>query len=146
MMRLYKILFSFFLIANSLTSCNKKTQPTSNNPVPYVPVALSIYPNDPMNWDIQSIGGWKYFDGGINGIIIYRKSEQEFVAIERTSSQLPDDKLAKAYVMSDNFTLHDSISDSKWRIFDGSVTKGPASWPLRAYGANYDGNLLRISN
>ncbi|MBX7228933.1 MAG: hypothetical protein K1X48_04930 [Burkholderiaceae bacterium] len=114
--------------------------------MPYVSVGLNVYPGDPSNFDIQVIGGWKYLDGGLNGLVIYRKSEQEFVVLERTSSYLPNDKNAKVYVQKDNFTLRDTVSKSEWRIFDGEVTKAPATWPLRQYGATYDGNLLRISN
>lgn len=87
-----------------------------------------------------------YFSGGINGVVVYRKSEQEFVAIERSSSHLPNDPKASVQVQSNNFTLRDTISGSEWRIFDGTVTKGPAEWPLRLYGANFDGNALRVTN
>lgn len=141
----YPFLFAVLIVSALMVTCGKKAQPQSNNPVPYVPVALSIYPNDPLNFMIQSIGGWKYVDGGLNGLILYRKSEQEFVAIERTSSVLPDNKLAKVQVQNDNFTLRDTVSKAEWRIFDGAVSKD-ASWPLRVYGTTYDGNLLRIVN
>jgi hypothetical protein len=141
----FSMRFAALLLIVFFVACKKKAQPQNNNPVPYAPVALSIYPNDPLNFQIQSVGGWKYIDGGINGILVYRKSEQEFVAIERTSSVLPDNKLAKVYVQSDNFTLSDTVSKSEWRIFDGAVSKG-ASWPLRVYGSTFDGNLLRIVN
>jgi hypothetical protein len=139
----FLLLFSIVLF-----SCNKKKKddPASQNPVPYVPLSISIYPNDPTHFSIQSIGGWKYVEGGINGILVYRKSEQEFVALERTSTFHPDRADAKVFVMKDNFILRDSVSDSRWRIFDGTVTQGPAEWPLRAYGTSYDGNLLRITN
>lgn len=142
------ILFIILITALNLAillGCGKKAQPQNNNPVPYAPVALSIYPNDPLNFSIQSIGGWKYIDGGINGIILYRKSEQEFVALERTSSVLPDNKFAKVFVQNDNFTLRDTVSKAEWRIFDGAVSKA-ASWPLRLYGTTFDGNLLRVVN
>jgi hypothetical protein len=128
-------------------SCKKKKNKNANdNPVPIVPVDITIYPNDPLNFKIQAIGGWIYASGGINGLVIYRKSDQEFVAIERTSSQLPDNPNARVKVLSDNFTLRDSVSDSRWRIFDGAVTQGPAQWGLRLYGTTYDGNVLRIRN
>lgn len=127
-------------------SCKKKAKKTSDNPVPNVSVDISMYPNDPLNYKIQSIGGWMYVSGGINGIVLYRKSDQEFIALERTSPHLPDNANAKAYVMADNFTLRDSISGSRWRIFDGSVTEGPTQWGLRLYGTVYDGNILRIRN
>lgn len=114
--------------------------------MPSVPVQLTIYPGDPVNFKLQAIGGWMYFNGGINGVVIYRKSDQEFVALERSSSQLPNNPKAAVQVQSNNFTLRDTISGSEWRIVDGSVTKGPAEWPLRLYGTSFDGNTLRVIN
>ncbi|MCE3260288.1 MAG: hypothetical protein K0S12_1929 [Bacteroidetes bacterium] len=144
LIRVSLIITFFFLLA---ASCRKKEeQKQSNHPVPYVPVDFTIYPGDPLNFKIQSIGGWQYFNGGINGVIVYRKSQQEFVAIERTSSYLPDNPEAKVKVQSDNFTLRDTISNSKWQIVDGTVITGPAEWALRVYGTSYDGNALRIRN
>ena len=128
--------------------CKKKSssQTVQTNPVPSVTVDISLFPGDPLNFSIQGIGGWKYFAGGINGIIVYRKSQEEFVAIERTSTYFPDNAAAKVKVQNDNFTLRDSLSGSKWQIIDGTVTNGPATWTLRLYGTTYDGNVLRIRN
>jgi hypothetical protein len=140
------IIITIFLVS---FACNKKKnapQNTAEHPVPYVAVDLTVYPNDPLNFSIQAIGGWKYINGGLNGIIVYRKSQQEFVALERTSAYLPDNAGAKVKVLSDNFTCRDTVSGSEWQIIDGTVTKGPAEWPLRLYGTNYDGNVLRIKN
>lgn len=128
-------------------ACRKKdTGNVNNNPVPSVPVQITLYPNDPLMFKLQAIGGWMYVNGGVNGLVVYRKSNEEFVAVERTSSQLPDNAKARVIVLSDNFTLEDTISKSNWRIFDGTVTKGPATWPLRLYATNFDGNALRINN
>jgi len=129
-------------------SCKKKArqQNSAQNPVPYQAVDITMYPNDPLNIKVQGIGGWMYVTGGINGIVLYRKSQEEFVAIERTSSALPSNPAARVNVLSDNFTLKDSISGSEWRIIDASVKKGPAEWPLRIYGTTYNGNSLRIKN
>ena len=146
---MYKPLLLFITIAVIFYGCKKKSppaQPVQTNPVPSVPVDISLFPGDPLNFSIQSIGGWKYFLGGINGIIVYRKSQEEFVAIERTSSQLPNNAAAKVKVQNDNFSLLDSISGSKWQIIDGVVSLGPAVWPLRLYGTTFDGNVLRIKN
>jgi hypothetical protein len=133
----------------TLAACHKKKQPTqqaANNPVPSIPVSITLYPNDPLNFKIQAIGGWMYYSGGINGIIIYRKSEQEFIALERTSSYLPNNAAAKVKVQPDNFTCKDTISGSKWQIIDGTVVNGPATWSLRLYGTTFDGNVLKIVN
>lgn len=140
-----KFCFAFTLLL--LFQC-KKDEPhvVKQHPVPSVPVNLTIYPNDPLNFDIQAIGGWMYFSGGVNGIVVYRKSEQEFVALERSSTKNPSDVKSRVIVLNDNFTLHDTISDSKWRLMDGAVTQGPAEWPLRTYRTSYDGNLLKVIN
>lgn len=141
-----KKLFILIIFLTTL-SCKKKNKTTVDNPVPVVPVSYITYPNDPLNFKIQAIGGWMYVDKvGVNGIIIYRKSQEEFIAIERTSSYLPDNASAKVFVMSDNFILRDTVSDSRWRIIDGTITRGPAEWPLRLYGTSYDGNALTIRN
>lgn len=146
MVRLLSLIITFSLLFVSCNKKNKAAQNQANNPVPYVPVDITIYPNDPLNFKIQGIGGWQYFNGGLNGLVVYRKSTQEFVAIERTSSYYPDNAAAKVKVQSDNFTLRDTISNSKWQIVDGAVINGPAEWPLRLYSTNYDGNVLRIKN
>lgn len=146
MSRLVLVIITFSLF---LFGCRKKDQPTQelrNHPVPSVPVSITLYPNDPLNFSLQGIGGWKYISGGINGIIIYRKSEQQFIALERTSSYYPNNSAAKAIVQPDNFTCKDSISGSSWQIIDGTIVTGPAEWPLRPYATNYDGNVLRITN
>jgi hypothetical protein len=143
---LKKIVLITLVFFTLFYSCKKKSTNASENPVPSVPVNLTVYPNDPLNFKLQAIGGWIYINGGINGIILYHKSPQEFIAIERTSSYLPDNPSAKVVVMSDNFTCRDTISDSRWQIIDGTVTKGPAQWGLRLYGTTFDGNVLKIKN
>ncbi len=146
-MNFKNIVFIAFVSVLLFLACKKKTQNSvADHPVPYVPVDMTIYPNDPLYFKIQAIGGWMYVNGGINGLIVYRKSQQEFVALERTSSYLPDNPSAKGKVMSDNFTVRDTISDSRWQLYDGTVTQGPATWALRVYGTTYDGNALRIKN
>lgn len=145
-MRKIYYLSGIFVVLCFLSCKKNNTQNQNNHPVASIPVQLTIYPNDPAYLKVQVVGGWMYIDGGIRGIVLYRKSEQEFVAVERSSSHLPDNDAAKVRVMNDNFTLRDTISDSRWRMFDGQVTQGPATWALRLYGTSYNGNSLRITN
>ena len=142
----------FILVAfiSLFSACKKKSKTVQYN-IPYQTVNLTLYPNDPLNFKIQVVGGWMYVNGGINGIIVYRKtatnSPTDFVAIERTSTSLPDDPYAKVKVQSDNFTLKDTISGSKWQIIDGALISGPATQSLRQYSAVFDGvNTLTIRN
>lgn len=121
-------------------SCKKKTQVVQDN-IAYQTVNITIYPNDPLYFKLQSVGGWVYINGGVNGIIVYRKTQTgstDFVALERTSTHLPDVPDARVKVQSDNFTLKDTLSNSKWRIMDGAVLNGPATMPLRLYNTLYD--------
>ncbi len=127
-------------------ACKKKAQKVQDNGVPYTPINIVIYPGDPLNFKIQTPGGWMYFNGGVSGLIVYRKTAGEFVVLDRTSTYLPDDVGARVKVQSDAFTCKDTISGSKWQIFDGAVMTGPATSPLRLYNNTYDGNALRITN
>jgi len=128
--------------------CKKNKQVQDN--IAYQTVNISININNPLSFPIQTVGGWMYIDGGVNGIIVYRKTGTntpvDFVAIERTSSELPNNPDARVKVQSDNFTLKDSISGAKWQIYDGGIISG-ASQNLRLYNAVFDGiNTLTIRN
>src|SRR5688572_32609450 len=79
-------------------ACKKKATPVQDNGVPYTPVNIVIYPNDPLNFKLQAPGGWMYFSGGVNGIIVYRKTTTEFVALDRTSTYDPDNFDARVEV------------------------------------------------
>lgn len=142
------VLFAFISI---FSSCKKKSQTVQDN-IAYQTVNVTIYPNDPLYFKLQTAGGWVYYNNaGVNGLIIYRKtatnSPTDFVAIERTSTALPNDPNAKVKVQSDNFTLKDTISGSKWQIFDGGLISGSATQNLRLYNAVFDGiNTLTIRN
>jgi hypothetical protein len=129
-----------------MAACKKKASQDPNNNVPYTPVNVVIYPNDPIYFKIQAPGGWVYINGGVSGIIVYRKTTTEFVTIERTSTYDPNTFDARVKVQSDNFTCKDTISGSKWQIIDGAVISGPATLPLKIYHNTYDGNALRIYN
>ena len=146
-----KISILFLLVFLSVFSfCKKKNQTVQDN-IAYQTVNVTIYPDDPLYFKLQTAGGWVYYDNaGVNGLIIYRKTATnaptDFVAIERTSTVLPNDPNAKVKVQSDSFTLKDTISGAKWQIFDGGIISG-ASQNLRLYNAVFDGiNTLTIRN
>lgn len=149
-----KIIFNYSILTLALSlficlSCKKKkTTPTETAyPIPYVAINVTIYPNDPTNFDIQAIGGWKYYSGaGVQGLIVYRKTQNDFVAIERASPENPNVAASALKVQSDNFTLKDTIKNAQWQIVDGAPMNNTSKWQLRLYGTTYDGNALRIMN
>jgi hypothetical protein len=138
MFRIFSILLIILLAG--ISSCRKKAKVAQDN-IPYQTVNITMYPNDPLYFKLTAVGGWVYYRGGVNGIIIYRKAQNsaaDFVALERTSTQLPDNPDALVKVQADGFTLRDTISGSKWQIIDGAVISGPAKLPLRLYSTFYD--------
>lgn len=143
------VIATVLLLALAL-GCKKKNN--TQSPVPYQTVNITLYPSDPMNFKLQVIGGWKYIAGGVNGIVVYRKNNQnissDFVALERTSTYLPNDAGAAVKVKNDNFTCRDTVSGSEWKIIDGSVSHGPATIALKQYNVTYDSgtDALHITN
>ena len=148
---MFKHLTFLFIILTFFIACKKKKTEVINYPVQNVPVNERLYPNDPIYaGKLTGIGGWVYYNNAANtaglfGLIIYKKSAQEFVVIERASPESPTNKAGAVKVQPDNFTLRDTITNAKWQIIDGGVISG-SKWILRIYYSTYDGNVLIISN
>lgn len=139
------LVFSLFICL----SCKKKKNQQQQTPYPiaYTPVNVTIYPNDPTYFKIQAVGGWIYYPGaGVQGLIIYRKGQNDFVALERASPENPNVAASAVKVQSDNFTLKDTVKNARWQIVDGAPMQSTSTWNLRIYGSTYDGNVLRIVN
>lgn len=131
-----------FLILLS-TSCKKN----KNQPVPSVSFDISIYINLPSYSNLESIGGWSYASGGSKGLIIYRKSIDEFVAFDRHSPANDGTCDQPLEVDSSNFLqLNDICSGAKFSLLDGSSISG-SDIGLRQYQTSWDGSyILRIYN
>lgn len=139
----YRLLIYVFLAGVFVLACRKRQPPPVTN-VPPAFVDITMLINEPLNFRIQVIGGWMYYQGGLNGLILYRKSQQEIITLERTSTADPNNPNARAKVQNDNFTCKDTISGSTWQIIDGTVINGPATLPLKQYPTSFDGNEIRI--
>ncbi|MCX8080368.1 MAG: hypothetical protein N3F09_03930 [Bacteroidia bacterium] len=134
----------------TVLACGKKKHqdpPQNEHPVPSVPVNVTIYPNDPQYAiHLQNPGGWVYIHGaGVQGILLYKKSQNDFVAFDRASPQNPNSSPSKIWVQNDNFTLKDTVSKATWQIVDGAPIQGSV-WHLRQYATSFDGNKLIVFN
>ncbi|HLW40379.1 MAG TPA: hypothetical protein VKX31_08315 [Brumimicrobium sp.] len=143
-MKIYKIflLFAFF----SFFSCNVNKK----HPVPHLSFDVDVNLNNPSYIELQGIGGWAYVSGvGSKGIVVYRQSQQHFVAFDRHSPS-PEgfDCQAGLEVDAENFlVLNDPCSNAKFSLYDGSVLSGDSKFGLRSYIAEYSGStILRIYN
>jgi nitrite reductase/ring-hydroxylating ferredoxin subunit len=132
----------FFIITLLLAGCKKK----SDNNIPQTPVNVYIYTTEPTFANLNAIGGWIYVNAGYKGIIVYRKSQEDFIALERACTFDPQSTCGGIIVTSDNITARDSCCGSKFLIYDGSITQGPATSPLSQYRTSYDGTTLHIFN
>jgi nitrite reductase/ring-hydroxylating ferredoxin subunit len=131
----------FFIITLLLAGCKKK----SDN-VPQTYVNVTIYTTEPSFANLNAIGGWIYVNAGYKGIIVYRKSQDNFIALERACTFDPESTCSGINVTSDNITAQDTCCGSKFLIYDGSITQGPATAPLNQYQTSYDGTTLHIFN
>jgi hypothetical protein len=124
---------------------NSGCRDRNTNRVPDVPVniAINIYQPDFFNLTVPS--GWVYITGGSRGIIVYRKSTTEFVALERHSPFQPEDNCAVA-VDADNIIVSDPCSDSQWLITDGTIIQGPTAFALETYQTSFSDPILYITN
>ena len=118
------------------------------NPVPSIPFDMTIDINLPSYNDLINVGGYAFVNGGSRGIIVYRRSIDEFVAFDRHSPEDEDGSCPQPLIPdTDNFLiLVDSCSDARFSLYDGSPQSG-SSFGLRQYQTIYNGNsLLRIYN
>ena len=135
------ILLVLSLIIVASTSCRKEQQV-----VPYAYVNLTVYVNDPQNIALTTIGGWKYFSGGYGGLIVYRKSQAEFMVYDRACPVHADESSARIAVDSSNIILKEDVCGSQFLFTDGSTIGGPAIVPVQRYPTVFDGTVLRVQN
>jgi nitrite reductase/ring-hydroxylating ferredoxin subunit len=130
------LIFSLFL------ACKKKNK----DPIPesyvnfYLNISSTIYLN------LASVGGSEYITGGYKGIVVYRKSSEEFVAFERACPNDWEIDSAFVSVEPSDLILKCKSCTSEFLILDGSVVKGPSELPLKQYKTTFDGQTLHVYN
>ncbi len=139
MLKKLLIIITFVVIA---VGCHKD----SNDVIPLVNVDLYIHTNDPMFIDLNAVGGWIYLSGGSRGIIVYRASNADFKAYDRHCTYQPTNSCALVSVEVNNITGLDDCCGSRFLLMDGSVSNGPATFPLKQYQTTFDGSVLHIFN
>jgi hypothetical protein len=137
------LIFCFGVLLLS-SKCNNQNQ----NPVPFVPVDVTIDIQLPSYSNLQGVGGWTYLNGGSRGIIVYRKGIDEFVAFDRHSpADISGTCPLPLYPDSQNFLqLKDSCNNAVFSLYDGSPVSN-SIYGLRQYATQFNGNnLLRVYN
>lgn len=114
--------------------------------VPLVPIDISINLNLPEYNALLVTGGWVYIIGGSEGIIVYRKNPDEFVALDRHCTYQSADQCRVTVDDSQVMARDTTCCHSAFLLLDGSVTQGPAALPLKQYHTSFNGSVLRIYN
>ncbi len=124
-------------------SCDKDRE----NPVPYVYVDFSIRIGTTQYLELNTIGGYAYFTGGHmnKGIIVYRASDSEFKAYDRSCPFDPFNGNAIIRVDQDWLATCRECG-STYELNFGSVVKGPSQHPLREYRTFYNPPDLQVTS
>lgn len=115
-----------------------------DDPIPFQPFPdiNIVIPNNP---DLSSDGGNIEINGGVRGIILYRKNSTTFLAFERNCSYKPNDACATVEVHSSTLFMQDACCGSSFS-FEGIPTGGPAWRPLQQYQTSLSGNTVTITD
>lgn len=86
-------------------------------------------------------------DGGYGGLIVYRKSQYEFLAFERLCTNYPNDTSAVVLDKGMQTATCPKCKSTFLLPGDGYINNdGPARLPLRQYQCYYSNNRLTIVN
>ena len=135
----YSIIF-FLSCFVSIAGCKK-----DKDQVPEVYVDVYIYTTDPAFAPLNATSGYQYFSGGSRGILVFRKSQSEFMAYDRHCTYNVSEGNTVA-VDASGLIAVDNKCNSKFLLTDGSQNSGPASNPLKHYQTSFDGTTLHIFN
>ncbi len=114
--------------------------------VPISSVDISININNPSYADLAVPGGWLYLTGGSMGLIVYRQTNETFVAMDRHCPYQPADLCQVVVDESEVVARDTTCCHSSFLITDGSVMEGPAALSLQRYNTTFNGTVLRIYN
>ncbi|MFH0893313.1 MAG: hypothetical protein V2A54_02665 [Bacteroidota bacterium] len=141
-MKKYLIPITICFLLLGVLSCKK-----DKDGVPDVAVDIYIDLNSYVYTNLNAVGGYVYVTGGYKnkGIIVYRRSIDEFKAYDRSCTYDPDND-CRLTVMTSGLEVWDSCCGSKYIITDGTPTNKPATLPMKAYQTILSGNTLHIVN
>ena len=138
-----RILFriAFFVLLLLTYSCDRENE----HPVPFRYVDFSINVESTMHIELNTINGFAYYSGGYRGIIVYRASQDEFMAFDRACPHHPFEEHALVRVFDSPIAI-DTLCGSRFLLLDGSVIDGPSRHPLKRYNTYFNYPYLQVTN
>jgi len=106
---------------------------------------ISVNLNYPQFQKLKLDGGYVYLEGGgLKGIILYRSSENSYLAYDRACPHNPNGEIVQVDLSS--LFMVDHACHSSFNFSDGQPTGGPAQRPLVQYRVDQEGTVLKISD
>jgi hypothetical protein len=120
---------------------------SSVSPVPDVNVREEVNLNSVISQPLKiRDGNYIYIPGGIKGIVVYRKTQDVFLAFERQSPYQMDNPCGIITVPSSQFYMEDTCHKCTFS-WDGRPMGGPCRDILKQYTVQYmNANTLLITN
>src|SRR5258708_36362164 len=115
---------------------------TAYSQAPFSTITINL--NFPQYQKLKLDGGFVYVEGGgLKGIILYRASENSYLAYERACPHHPGAACAIVQVDGSTLFMIDRCCNSSFNFSDGQVTGGPAERPLIQYRVDQESNVLK---
>ena len=129
-------------------SCSPELSDDPIPPIIFEDIVLTL--TLPENINLNKDGGYRdlslaYPNGGVRGIIVYRKNAITYLAFEKNCSYLPNEAGSTVDVHSSTLYMLDASCGSTFN-WDGNPTGGPAWRPLRQYETILNGVQLTITD
>jgi nitrite reductase/ring-hydroxylating ferredoxin subunit len=118
-----------------------------DDPIPWQPFdVINVNLNLPEYITLKTDGRSMAINGGIRGIIIYRKNASTYLAYERNCSYQPNSACATVDIDVSTLYMLCSCCSSTFDFGTGLPTSGVAWRPLRQYETSLDGTTLTITD
>ncbi len=124
------------------------TPDLSDDDIPWQPFdVININLNLPEFIRLKMDGSYIYReDGGVRGIILYRKNTSNYIAYERNCSFQPNNACATVDVHVSTLYMLCPCCSSTFDLITGYPTGGQAWRPLRKYATSLNGSQLTITD
>ncbi len=154
---IYSKVIIFFIIT-TLWLVPSACKNNSNNIIPNVFVNFTIDLNDPMFNDLKAVGNTVVItsayagtaSAGYNnhGILVYRASETEFYAFDRTCTFEEAKDQAVVLEHTGDMSVECPHCHSVYILpsYGYPTDKGPARYPLKQYRTSFDGQIIHVYN
>ena len=121
---------------------------SNDNYVPYAYVNFDIYLSDPQYYELNAIGSSVSVNHeGYKGIIIFRKSSDEFMVYDKCCTNEPTNSCEIVEETENEYVVKCNCCNSTFSLYDGYPMDGVAKLPLKEYHSQFDGdNTLSIFN